>query len=121
VILGVPARATDAGCPGRRHRGLFRSDASRYDCQIELSTFIWMFLVLKVPVLAALVLIWWAVREPEPVEADPEDDGGGSDRDAGAGPRPPRPPRRGPHGDPLPPSPRRVRTASGRPLRRASR
>ncbi len=86
-----------------------------------MTTFIWMFVVLKVPVLAAFLLIWWAVREPEPAEAGPDDERGGSDRDPGAHPRHPRPPRRGPHGEPLPIPPRRVRTASRRPVRRASR
>jgi len=84
-------------------------------------TFIWMMVVLKVPVVAAFVLIWWAVREPEPADAEPDDEPGGSDRDPGAQPRRPGPPRRGPHGAPAPGAPRRVRTASGRPTRRTLR
>lgn len=78
---------------------------------MELSTFIWMFVVLKIPILAALWLIWWAVKEPRPADSD-EDEGGGTRRpERPRHPRtPPRPPRRGPqHGTPLP-APPRVRT-----------
>ena len=34
---------------------------------MEVTTFLWMFVVLKIPIVAALVLIWYAIREPEPV------------------------------------------------------
>ena len=77
-----------------------------------------MLVVLKIPVLAAFALIWWAVREPEPGETPDDDERGGSDRDPGSLPRRPGPPRRGPHGTPAPSAPQRVRTASGRPLTR---
>jgi hypothetical protein len=74
-------------------------------------TFVWLMVVLKIPVIAAIWLVWWAMNaEPEPA---PEDEGGTKVPD----PEPPHPPRlpphprRGPHGDPLPlPSPPRVRT-----------
>jgi hypothetical protein len=76
---------------------------------MEVTTFIWMFLVLKIPIAALLWLVWWAIKEPEPVGAD-EEDGGSKRPDRPHGPRPSRPPRRGPH-DGLPlPSPPRVRT-----------
>ena len=80
--------------------------------------FVWMFVVLKIPVIAALLLIWWAVREPDP---EPEEDprGGSSDREPPRGPRRPRPPRRGPHASPPPSAPARVRTAAGRKLSRS--
>ena len=74
-----------------------------------------MFVVLKIPIIAALWLIWYAVREPEPL-ADEGPPGGGSDREPDHRPRQPRPPRRGPHAGPPPAPPRRVRTAAGRKL-----
>ena len=87
---------------------------------MELSAVIWMFVVLKIPILAALWLIWYAVQEPEPA-ADESDERGGSDREGGPVPRKPRPPRRGPHGAPPPAPPSRVRSDPGRKLRRAKR
>jgi len=69
--------------------------------------FIWLMVCLKVPIAALLYIVWWAVKQdPDAVE----DTGGG-----GGPPRPhpvrplPRLPRRGPHGDPAPASPPRVR------------
>lgn len=72
-------------------------------------TVIWMAVILKIPIVALLWLVWWAAKEPEPAGADEGE--GGSKRPARPhGPRPSRPPRRGPHtGAPLP-SPPRVRT-----------
>ena len=89
---------------------------------MEASTFIWMFVVLKVPLIAALLLIWWAIRGPEPA-TEPDDGGsGGSKCDRIPRPRKPRPPRRGPHATPPLPAPRRVRTAAtGRVLKHTSR
>ncbi len=84
---------------------------------MEVTTFIWMFVVLKIPIIAALVLIWWAIKEPEPL-TDEEPGDGGSDREPDHAPRRPRPPRRGPHATPPPRSPQRVRTVSGRKLTR---
>jgi len=75
--------------------------------------FIWLMLVLKIPIAALLYIVWWAVRQ------ETEPDLGGSDEDGGTKvhphddrrPLPPRlPRRRGPHGDPAPPSPPRTRT-----------
>jgi hypothetical protein len=77
---------------------------------VEVTTFIWMFVVLKVPIAALLALVWWAVREPEPVLDVDEDDGGSRRPEPHRGPRAPRPPRRGPHAGDPPPPPRRVRT-----------
>jgi len=88
---------------------------------MELSAIIWLFVILKIPILAALYLIWYAVQEPEPATDETEERGGGSDRAGGPRPRKPRPPRRGPHGAPPPAPPSRVRTAAGRKLRRAQR
>jgi hypothetical protein len=75
--------------------------------------FFYMFVILKIPVVAAIWLVWWASRAPEP--AGGADTGGGQ---GGSHPRirPPRPPRRGPHAEPPPRAPARVRTARGRTL-----
>ena len=51
--------------------------------------FIWMVVVLKIPVVALLWLCWWAIQaEPEPA-ADESNDGG--DGGSGHSPRPRRP------------------------------
>jgi hypothetical protein len=75
-------------------------------------TFIYLMFVLKIPIIALLWIVWWAIHqtdEPEPVD---QDDGGTKTPH----PRDPLPhaPRRGPHREPAPPSPPRVRTARGR-------
>src|SRR5687768_10252938 len=70
--------------------------------------FIWMVVVLKIPIAALLWLCWWAIRsEPEP---EPAEGKGGGDGGAGHSPRPhrPRPPRRGAHAQPAKP-PARIR------------
>ncbi len=76
--------------------------------------FIWIMFVLKVPVIALLWLVWWAIRQT--------DDPGGEEGTGGDGgskrPRHPRPKRpssprcRGPHGGAPTPSPARVRTVA---------
>jgi len=78
--------------------------------------FVWMMVVLKIPVVALLWLVWWAVKEPKPREDEPVrvDHGSVPGRDHPR-PRRPRPPRRGPHAAPAPPAPKRVR-AYGRAL-----
>jgi hypothetical protein len=72
-------------------------------------TFFYMFVVLKIPIIAALYLIWWAVRaEPEPADEEPRERlHRGPDHPFR--PRHPSPPRRGPHAEPQPPSPKRTR------------
>lgn len=76
--------------------------------------FIWMMLVLKIPIGALLYIVWWAARQE--VEPTHDSDGGGNDRHPHRPSRrpPPRPPRRGPHADPPPPSPQRVRARGKR-------
>jgi hypothetical protein len=75
-----------------------------------MEAFIWMFVVLKIPIAALLWLVWWAVREPAPPEPVDEGEGGSKQPNRPHGPTPSRPPRRGPHhGAPLP-APARVRT-----------
>jgi hypothetical protein len=78
-------------------------------------TFFWLMVLLKIPILALAVLVWWAVHAvPDPVVAPPAtqdgEDDGGSKVPAAHLPKPRRPPRpRGPHGSPVLPSPPRVR------------
>jgi hypothetical protein len=75
----------------------------------------WLAVVLKIPIVALLLIVWWAIRATPVPEAD-EDEGGGSDRDPRhPRRRPPRPPRRGPHRDASPRSPQRLRIARLRP------
>jgi hypothetical protein len=82
---------------------------------------LWLFLGLKIPLLAACWLVWWAIRqEPEPDDDPrPNGDGGQRVRPAARDPRHPRPklphaPRRGPHAEAPPPSPPRVRPVDAR-------
>jgi hypothetical protein len=83
-------------------------------------TFVFMMLVLKVPIVAMLWLVWWAVHaQPEPGSQHGEDGGGGPPVTQPPAPRRPGPRHRGPHGDPLPASPSRSR-APGLRLRRRS-
>ena len=42
---------------------------------VDAWTFVWLFLILKIPIVALFLLIRWAVREPDP-EPEPRDDGG---------------------------------------------
>ena len=74
-------------------------------------TFIWLMVILKIPIVALFLIVRWAVRQT------PETEPG---RTAGIGPRRalhphrprsrlPRAPRRGPHGESRAGSPRRVR------------
>jgi cell division protein FtsN len=84
--------------------------------------FVWLAVALKIPIAMLLYLVWWAIKDP-PVQ-EVEDTGGGSpDRDPRPHPRgrPPQPPRRGPHGAPLPAAPARVRVAERRTPRRVLR
>jgi hypothetical protein len=78
---------------------------------VEAWGFIWIMLILKIPLVALLWLVWYAVRAtPEPITAD-EDDDGGIGKPHPHGPRgTDRPRRRGPHGEPLVPAPPRTRT-----------
>jgi hypothetical protein len=84
---------------------------------VDVWTFVWLFLILKIPIVALFLLVRWAVQEPD---AEPSDDGGG----IGPRSRPlhphhprsrlPRSPRRGPHGDPVAASPPRTRAVIAR-------
>jgi hypothetical protein len=75
--------------------------------------FIWMAVVLKIPIVALLWICWWAIRaEPEPAA----DESAGGDGGSGHSPRPrkPRPPRRGDHAQAHPQPPSRVRLLAQR-------
>ena len=74
--------------------------------------FIWIMLVLKIPLIALLWLVWWAVKQTDqPAETGGD---GGSHRPLHPRPDPGHPRRRGPHGDPIAPPPARVRTTTAR-------
>ena len=80
--------------------------------------FLWLMLALKIPLAALIYLVWWAIKQ-DPDESTPSDDDGGVKRSPRTHPRKPfprhpRPPRRGPHGDPPPLPPARVRTVRAR-------
>jgi hypothetical protein len=80
--------------------------------------FVWMMVILKIPIAALLWLVWWSSKAPEPQEEEPARvDRGAPRAPHDPGPRRPRPPRRGPHAEPAPPAPSRVR-ARGRSLSR---
>ena len=73
-------------------------------------TFVYLMVVLKLPIVGLFVIIWWAVKADPAVERDPDDQ---SDGNGGGGskiprePFGPRPRTRGPHGDPTAPAPPR--------------
>ena len=76
--------------------------------------FLWLMLALKLPLAALIYIVWWAIKaEPEPPETTRR---GRRDQAPSASPAQavPRRPRRGPHGDPAPRSPARVRTVPAR-------
>jgi hypothetical protein len=76
--------------------------------------FIWLMFILKVPIVALLLIVWWAVRS-RPEETQPSDgDDGGTKRPRHPRRPFPRRPRRGPHGDPAVPSPPRTRSVLAR-------
>jgi hypothetical protein len=80
-------------------------------------TFFYMFVVLKIPIIALFCLVWWAIKsEPEPADGEPRE----RLRRDPIHPRPPRwphPSRRGPHAEPPPVPPQRIR-ARGKSLER---
>jgi hypothetical protein len=79
-----------------------------------------LFVCLKLPLIAACLLVWWAIRQSPETDDAPEGGDGGTKVRPHPSRRLPRTPRRGPHGDPLPMPPPRVRrvTARGRRINR---
>jgi hypothetical protein len=76
--------------------------------------FLWLMLALKVPLIGLLYIVWWAVKQ-KPEDPPAKDDDGGIKRERVHPRKPfPRHPRRGPHGDPPPGPPARVRTVRAR-------
>jgi hypothetical protein len=78
--------------------------------------FVYLMLVLKIPIAALLYIVWWAIHsEPETTETSPDGNGGTKARPRRHPPKPfPRHPRRGPHGDLLPLPPPRTRAVVAR-------
>jgi hypothetical protein len=73
-----------------------------------------MMVALKIPIIGLGWIVWKAIKaEPVTPEDVPADTGGGGGAHR---PRPkrPRPPRRGPHAEPLPQPPARVRAVASR-------
>jgi hypothetical protein len=80
--------------------------------------FVWLMVILKIPIAALLTLVWWASKEPAPQDPEPALVDPRTQHDPPPPlPRRPRPPRRGPHAEPPPRTPSRVR-AHGRGLSR---
>ena len=69
----------------------------------------YMMVILKIPIIALLTLVWWAVKqEPEPVDGDSRERlHRGPDHPRR--PRKPGPSRRGPHAEAPPVTPKRIR------------
>jgi hypothetical protein len=83
-------------------------------------TFFYLMVVLKIPIVALLWIVWWAIRQtPDPEPGGTGGDGGSPVRAAGRHPRGPLPraPRRGPHGGGSAPAPPRTRPLTARALR----
>jgi len=70
-------------------------------------------LALKIPIAALIYIVWWAVKQ-EPEQPSSDDDGGVKRQRPHPRQPFPRHPRRGPHGDPAPLPPARVRTVRAR-------
>jgi len=76
-------------------------------------TFIYLMVILKIPIIALLYIVWWAIRQDtDTVEVPPS----GSPKPRMPHPRRPLPrrPRRGPHGGARLPAPLRTRTLLAR-------
>ena len=75
-------------------------------------TMLYLFVFLKLPIVAACLLIWWAIRQTPDYD---ESDGGGPYRRPHPAPKLPHAPRRGPHHE------QALRGAAARPQRAGSR
>ena len=77
--------------------------------------FVWLMLALKIPLAGLIYIVWWAIKQEPEDASGSDDDGGVRRRERPHPPEPfPRRPRRGPHGDPAPHPPARVRTTRAR-------
>jgi hypothetical protein len=74
-------------------------------------TFVWLMVILKIPIAALFYIVWWAIRQSEPDAHAPDRDGGVKPPHRPRVPSHPR--RRGPHGAPgSAVAPPRVRSAA---------
>ncbi len=78
--------------------------------------FLWLLLALKLPLAGLIWIVWWAIKQTPEEEPTSSDEDGGIKRPYRRHPRKPFPrgPRRGPHGEPPPLPPARVRTVRAR-------
>jgi hypothetical protein len=92
---------------------------------VDAWTFIWLMVILKIPIVGLFLIVRWAVRQgPEPAADEDGGIGFGSRPLHPSHPHHPRPrgggqgpilPRRGPHrGASVSPAPARIRTAAAR-------
>jgi hypothetical protein len=72
--------------------------------------FIWLMFVLKIPIFGLFGIVWWAIRKSDEPSEDHPVLPASPPHPRSRIPRPRRP--RGPHGDPLPLPPERVRTVT---------
>jgi hypothetical protein len=82
---------------------------------VDIWTFLFLMLALKIPIVLLFGIVWWAVHATPETAADATDDGGSK---APRNPHPrgplPRLPRRGPHAEQAPGAPPRVRSVVAR-------
>jgi hypothetical protein len=76
--------------------------------------FLWIMLALKIPLIALLWIVWWAVHAEPETEQPSSGDDGGTKRPRHPRRPFPRRPRRDPHGDPPLPAPPRTRSVVAR-------
>jgi hypothetical protein len=72
--------------------------------------FLWLMFALKIPIVALLWIVWWAIHAEPETEQEPKGGDGGTKHPRHPRQPFPRRPRRGPHGDPALPAPRRTRS-----------
>jgi len=75
---------------------------------------LYLFVFLKLPIAALAWIVWWAAHQTPETSEEPGGDGGAKRRPHPPRPLPRRPRRRGPHGEPAPLPPPRVRTVAAR-------
>jgi hypothetical protein len=77
-------------------------------------TFIWLMLLLKIPIGGLLWIVWWAIHQTDEEPMVRGEDGGSKVQShRNLHPRRP-PPRRGPHAGAPPPAPPRTRSVVAR-------
>jgi hypothetical protein len=81
---------------------------------MEWTGFVFLMFVLKIPLIALIWLVWWAIRQVPEEAGQRQGDGDGGSRVEPPQQPFPRHPRRGPHGEPAPAAPPRVRTTVAR-------